>query len=147
MFHPVLPYVSNGKLKFPLCARCAGTENQASCQCNNDQRCLTGTWCTPEIIRALSCGYRLIKLYEVYHWNKSSQYDRETGTGGLFSEFVDAFLKIKQEASGWPSWCMTESDKQKYIEEYEAHEKIKLDYGCISYNPARRALAKLILNR
>ena len=32
LFHPVLPLVSNGKLKFPLCKKCADAENHAECK-------------------------------------------------------------------------------------------------------------------
>ena len=31
LYHPVLPYRSNGKLMFPLCAACAETQNQTYC--------------------------------------------------------------------------------------------------------------------
>ena len=47
LYHPVLPYTSNGNLKFPLCWTCTDTENQAPCECLYEQRELTGTWCTP----------------------------------------------------------------------------------------------------
>ena len=40
-------------------------------------------------------------------------------TGGLFTEYVNTFLKIKQENSGYPNWCQNENDKIKYIQDYE----------------------------
>ncbi len=49
LYHPVLPYRSNGKLKFPLCRSCADSENQLTCKCTDDERTITGTWCIPEI--------------------------------------------------------------------------------------------------
>ena len=67
LYHPVLPYRCHGKLLFPLCSFCAETKNQASCQCSDDDRALTGTWTTIEINKALEKGYRLVKTYEVYH--------------------------------------------------------------------------------
>ena len=138
--------MSNGKLKFPLCNKCATTENQGTCCCNTEERCLLGTWCTPELEKAIACGYTIVKIYEIYHWEQSSQYDRTEGVGGLFADFIDTFLKLKQESSGWPSWCMSEEDKLRYINDYQSHEKIRLDYANIVHNPGRRALAKLILN-
>jgi hypothetical protein len=36
-------------------------------------------------------------------------------------------LKIKQEASGWPTWCKTEEGKDQYIGRYYEHENIELD--------------------
>ena len=97
LYHPVLPCLSNGKLKFPLCNQCAATENQSSCRCTDEERCITGTWCTPEILKAIECGYRLQKVYEVYHWPNSSQHDTKVPGSGLFADFVNTFLKIKQE--------------------------------------------------
>ena len=40
------------------------------------------------------------------------QYDRNTKTGGLFSEYINNFFKIKQERSGWPNWCNTAIEKE-----------------------------------
>jgi len=54
---------------------------------------------------------------------------------------------MKQEASGWPKWCKTEMDKNKYINDYYEHEGILLDRNSIRKNPGLRRLAKLILNR
>ncbi|XP_056003616.1 uncharacterized protein LOC125663345 [Ostrea edulis] len=56
LYHPVLPYNSNGKLKFPLCKTCADSENQNECTCSVEERSITGTWCTPEIQMATSKG-------------------------------------------------------------------------------------------
>ena len=38
MYHPVLPYRSNGKLKFPLCKTCADMENQDPCTCSEEEK-------------------------------------------------------------------------------------------------------------
>jgi len=56
-------------------------------------------------------------------------------------------LKLKQESSGWPSWCTTDADKEKYVSDYLANEGIQLDVENIAKNPGKRALAKLLLNR
>ena len=55
-------------------------------------------------------------------------------------------LKIKQEASGYPKHCVTDEQKQRYIDEYYEHEGIRLDPNKIEYNPGLRALAKFALN-
>ena len=47
LYHPVLPYKSNGKLKFPLCQTCAEKESPCVCLCSDEDRTMTGTWCTP----------------------------------------------------------------------------------------------------
>ena len=64
----------------------------------------------------------------------------------MFKEYVNTFLKIKQEASGYPEDCITDEQKQAYIEEYYEHEGIRLDPEKVEYNPGLRSLAKLMLN-
>ena len=64
----------------------------------------------------------------------------------MFKEYVNTFLKIKQEASGYPKDCVTEEQKQAYIDEYYEHEGTRLDPEKIEYNPGLRSLAKLMLN-
>ena len=56
------------------------------------------------------------------------------------------YLKRKQEASGYPKHCVTDEQKQRYIDEYYEHEGIRLDPNKIEYNPGLRWLAKLMLN-
>lgn len=65
---------------------------------------------------------------------------------GLFASYVNTWLKIKQESSGWPSWAVTDEEKQRYVHEYENREGIKLDPAQIQKNPGRKATAKLMLN-
>ena len=146
LYHPVLPYRSCGKLKFPLCRTCADEEALEPCQCSDVDRCLLGTWCIPELNKAVEKGYTLLRVYEVYHWPERMQYDADTKQGGLFTPYVNAFLKLKQQASGWPGWCQTETDKGKYISDYYEREGISLDYASVQKNPGLRSLAKLCLN-
>ena len=146
LYHPVLPFRSGGKLKFPLCRTCATLESKEPCGCSDEERSIIGTWCTPEIETALTKGYEIQHIYEIYHWENTTQYDKETGKGGLFAEYINCFLKLKQEASGWPAWCQTEEDKLRYITLYKEKEGILLDYAKIEKNPGLRSLAKLCLN-
>jgi hypothetical protein len=78
LYHPVLPYRSNNKLKFPLCRTCADTENQNPCACSEQERELTGKWCTPEIQTAVKLCYQIETIYEVYHWEETTQYGPKT---------------------------------------------------------------------
>jgi len=48
-----------------------------------------------------------LKVYEVYHWNETTKYDPSTQEGGLFSKYINIFLKLKQQASDWPEWVDT----------------------------------------
>ncbi|XP_052814068.1 uncharacterized protein LOC128241135 [Mya arenaria] len=146
LYHPVLPYRSNGKLKFALCKTCADTENQNDCICSKDERAIIGTWCTPELQTAVQQGYTIIQIYEVYHWSDTTKYNPSTQEGGLFAKYINTFLKFKQEASGPPDWIKTEEDVLKYINDYFQKEGISLQSDMILKNPGLRALAKLCLN-
>lgn len=146
LYHPVLPYRCNGKLTFPLCRTCVEMENQNPCTCSDQQRAITGTFATPEVLQAIDKGYKILKIYEVWHFPETTQYDKETNTGGLFTEYVQMFLKLKQESSGFPKECVTEQQKREYIRLYQENEGILLDYDNIKENPGLRSLAKLCLN-
>jgi hypothetical protein len=56
------------------------------------------------------------------------------------------FLRDKQEASGFPTWCIDAHSNQTYIDDYYKHQGIRLRVEHIEDNPARRMLAKLCLN-
>lgn len=101
---------------------------------------------TDEVKEALSARYKIMNVYEVWHFSEISQYDPSTKEGGVFTQYVNTFLKVKQEASGWPDWCVDESDKQNYIQHYYEREGILLDYDKIAENPGLRSLSKLMLN-
>ncbi|MCG8048774.1 MAG: DNA polymerase [Candidatus Thiodiazotropha taylori] len=146
LYHPVLPLRSNGKLKFPLCRSCAESESQCPCVCPDEDRIMTGTWCTPELQTAVRLGYKITKIYEVYHWQETTKYDPCSGEGGLFSSYINTFLKYKQEASGRPDWIVTPEDTQKYVDRYLEKEGVRLDKHNLQKNPGLRALAKLCLN-
>ena len=146
LYHPVLPYRSNGKLKFPLCRTCGDTESLTLCVCPERDRAFIGSYVTVELHEALAAGYKILKIYEVYHWPQSTQYDPVSKTGGLFTTYINVFLKIKQESSGWPEGCITEADKAFYIQEYFEKEGIQLDPSKICLNPGMRVTAKALLN-
>ena len=58
-----------------------------------------------EIQKVVDLGYRIVAMYEVHHREATNQYDLQTGKGGLFAEYVNRFLRIKEMVSGWPEWC------------------------------------------
>jgi len=102
--HPVLPYRSNNKLFFCLCRSCV-FERNISGECKHlrdDERALIGTWVLDEVRLAVENVYRFLDIYEVYEY-QITQYNRETAEGGLFVEYINTFLKLKAEASGYPS--------------------------------------------
>ena len=73
LFHPVLPYRHpDGKLMFPLCTKCADGYKQTPCTHTDEQRSWTGTWATIEVQHAVSKGYRLLKVHEVWHFERTT---------------------------------------------------------------------------
>ena len=145
LYFPVLPARINGKLLFTLCSTC-GANKCRECTHSDEEKCLDGTWVTLEIQQAIKQGYKILKIYEVWHFEESSVYDKETKSGGLFTSYIDMFLKGKQEASGWPSDVNTEEEKENYINEYYKNEGIKLDKSKIKLNEGLRSICKLLLN-
>ena len=125
LLHPVLPVRIADKLMFPLCCKCAAGKNQISCSHTDSEREFVGTWCTPELVEAESKGYTILKIHELYHWEKTSKYSKLTGDRGLFADYVDTFLKLKQESSDWPTWCTDEKLRDEYINKYLEKEGIK----------------------
>ena len=143
LYHPVLPVRHGGKLTFPLCMACVREEQpkpmfERSAKCNHtdQQRQLLGTWCTPELQEARAKGYILVRIHEVWHFQESKV--------GLFADYVNTWLKIKQESAGWPSWCQTAQQKQQYKQQYQEKEGIQLEQ--VEKNPGRKQVAKLMLN-
>ena len=43
-------------------------------------------------------------------------------------------MKLKQQASGWPSECTTEEKKRKYLDDYKSPEGIELDPAKVEKN-------------
>ena len=84
-------------------------------------------------------GYQIEKIHEVFHFPPNQR------KRGLFEDYVNTFLKVKQESAGWPEGCETEAQKTEYLREYEEVEGITLEN--VAENPGRKAIAKLLLNR
>lgn len=132
---------NNRKLVFPLCVTCAREQNFVldSCRHSDEERTIEGTYVSCEVYEATSkYGYTLTEIQEVWHYTMQRP--------GLFRDFVNKFLKIKQEASGWPAWATTDDLKQQYLRDYKAKEGIELDPSKIEYNGPVRDNAKAILN-
>uniref|UniRef100_A0A914VZL6 DNA-directed DNA polymerase n=1 Tax=Plectus sambesii TaxID=2011161 RepID=A0A914VZL6_9BILA len=139
-------YKTAGKLLFPLCKSCCKGKNQEICNNSEEEKAFWGTWCTNEIYKALKLGYEVLKIVEVWHFEEWSTYNGKDDSTGLFTKYVNRFLKIKVEASGWPGWVKTDEDREKYIENYKKREGIPLDKEKIETNPVLRSLAKICHN-
>jgi G:T-mismatch repair DNA endonuclease (very short patch repair protein) len=142
LLFPVLPYRSEGKLTFPLCRKCV-CECAQRCTHGDEERALYGTWTSVEVQKALELGYRILNVYEIYHFEKPQK---------IFDDYVNTFMKLKQESSGMPKHCLDangvviKEKLQKYIMEYLEHKQVQLDAEKINYNPGQRTVMKALLN-
>ena len=142
LYHPVLPVRTmcgkSEKLLFPLCRTCAEQQQQTKCEHTEEERAITGTWCTNEINKAIEKGYRITKIYEVWHFEKT--------TDTLFRDYVKEFMRIKMENSKPP--VVGENCTYKSIDEFKriVKERLDIDLGKIEFNAGMRQIAKLCLN-
>lgn len=113
-------------------------ERNTQCNHSSEERALIGTWTTIQLEKAVKKGYIITYIYEVWHFKEQ--------INQLFQPYIKTFMKIKQEASGWPAGCDTEDKKWDYLQDYEQHEGIRLDYNKVQKNPSLRSLSKLMLN-
>jgi len=106
LYHPLLPHRQGGKRLFPLCKTCAETKQKSKCKHTDTQRSLTGTWVSIELYKALELGYQILTVHEVWHYSKLVQLNKNNNTDlGLFTAYIDKFMRLKQEADGWPAWA------------------------------------------
>ncbi|XP_055339070.1 uncharacterized protein LOC129588731 [Paramacrobiotus metropolitanus] len=135
---PILP-AHFDKLIFTLCRTCAEEKNQQVCTHEDpEQRALTGTWCTLELQEAVKNGYELMEIHEVWHYPDSRE--------RFFADYIDLFLALKVQASGWPADIKTPEQQDAFLDHFFQTEGIRLDGSKISWNPGLRQLAKLCLN-
>ena len=116
---PLLPSHINKKFMFVLCRKCAETENKSICNHSVGDRSLSGTWVSVEFQKAVQIGYTLLNVFEVRQYDTVTQYDPSTGDGGLFAQYMNTFIKIKMEASGYPSHCDPDQEKTSTLNVYE----------------------------
>jgi len=158
LYHPVLPHKGK-KLFFSLDDKIGGYDE-------NKNYVAGGVWATPEINKALDLGYEIVRINRVLHF-------KEKGNN-LFKKYVSKFLKVKQEASGYPSWVLLpykdhegklkwtqqDADKQElesmkysdietkknhYINQYLIKQQVKLDADEIVFNPTLKD-GKIVLD-
>ena len=135
LYLPILPVKVKmekaEKLVFPLCLKCAENRQQR-CDHTTEERQFTGTWTTVEVNKAIENGYKIVKIYEVWHFEKSKD---------LWKGYVSDFMKIKLETSphNYPS-------NEAYAKEIKEKMGIELDVNNIKPNPGKRAVSKLCLN-
>lgn len=146
LYHPVLGVKLHHKLMFILCFKCATEKNVDRCTHSDAERMIHGTYIADELRLAVQKGYRVLKIYEAWHYESMTKFDKSSNSGGLFAEYINTFVKLKTTYSGFPSWCKNEEDKEAFINKFYEKEGILLDKNAIEKNSGYRSLAKLLLN-
>ena len=91
LFHPVLPVKAHDRLLFPLCRTCMEDLNVGDCHHESeDDRTFLDTWVADEIRMAISKKYKIVKVYEIWHY-EIEQFDKNTKKGGIITEFIHNF--------------------------------------------------------
>ena len=138
LYHPVLPQRikvdSYEKLIFTLCKACAETRNQNECKHTDDERSFICTWTTDEINNAIQKGYKVIRTYEVWHFDKS--------TDDLFKGYIRRFMKIKLESSKYDFKTRNEETNFKL----KIKKSLDIDVEEFEFNVRLRSISKLCLN-
>jgi len=112
LYHPVLPFRAYQKLMLCQCRACVLTSNtEQCCHKTHTERALTVTWFIEELRLSVRKGYRILEIHEVYEY--VTRYDPETREGGLFADYIDTFLKLKAEASGYTACVRTPADEER----------------------------------
>jgi hypothetical protein len=84
--------------------------HQGECTHSVEERCIVGAWVVDEVHEVVEMGYNLVETFEFWEHNVTRLKNNEYG---LFAQYVNMFLKLKQEASGCPSWVQSEADRDK----------------------------------
>src|SRR3989442_1559255 len=115
------------KLMKQNCSSCYNIRN-GECFHSDEERAITGVWCTNEIEMALNKGYMIEYIYEVQHFENTSS--------DLWKEYIKKFMKIKLETSNYD--CSEEEYRSKA-------RQLGIELGNIKFNPGLRFIAKTCL--
>uniref|UniRef100_A0A914HZ65 DNA-directed DNA polymerase n=1 Tax=Globodera rostochiensis TaxID=31243 RepID=A0A914HZ65_GLORO len=141
---PVLQLKCDERLLFPLCWRCASSFKKENTRCeykcphDESQRRYVATYTSVELAKALESGYTVDRFYRAWHYGEDND--------DLFKGYVRLFLKLKEEASGFPKGVETEEQKKKWAEEYKEKYGIDIDLERVKKNAGLRYISKLMLN-
>jgi hypothetical protein len=91
--------------------------NKGDCTHSDDERCIVGEWVVDELHKAVGMGCGFVETFEFWEYNVTG-FDKGNNSGRLFVQYVNTFLKLKQESSGYPSIVRSEEDRGRYIADY-----------------------------
>lgn len=137
LYIPVLPTKlkcgsGDEKLVFTLCKTCTELNNQShTCHHNDEERSILNTWSTEEVKLALSKGYRILTIYEVWDFESTTT---------IFKNYIEKFIKLKLQSSGFSG------DEKEYIAKIKRKMNIELNEWELQENPVIQTISKLCMN-
>jgi hypothetical protein len=144
-YPPVIPLRLKNRLLFSFCKSCSKSfdegfkDEEYFCpHFNWKERCWVATVTSEELREALKVGYAVKKIYRTYHFDR--------WTTGLFADYVRKFLKLKIQASGWPSSCIDEATKEAFVKKCFDDYGVVLDPTKVALNSGLRYIAKVNLH-
>jgi hypothetical protein len=60
-------------------------------------------------------------------------------------DYINTFLKLKAEASGYSSWVRTPDDEDRYIQLFWESEGIRLNKDSINHNTGKKRATEIVL--
>ena len=140
--------------------------NTNYCNHTDSERSFLGTWGVPELELALKHGYKILRyciknnfelkssfpklnfyfrVFSVFHYEKYFE-GSKSNPNHYFNGYVNTFLKMKLEATGYPPQYQTPVEKQNYVDEIFERENIRLDPKNVAKNIPMKTISKLFLN-
>ena len=83
----------------------------------------------------MKVGYDVLEYMEVWHYPK--------GGTKLFKDFILNVVRRKIKCSGFPSWCLTDEDNHRYVDDLCDHSSIFTTVEAIRSDPAGHYLNKI----
>lgn len=138
LFMPVLPTRINERLVFTNCFTCASIADHSKDICDHrpQERYLTGVYTSAELNKFLELGGRIIHVHEIWQFEPSTE---------LYADYIKRIARCKLTSSGWPANCVTDEDKQHYLDRLQNENGIVISKDEVTTNKAMRALSKRLL--
>ncbi|XP_055345824.1 uncharacterized protein LOC129593479 [Paramacrobiotus metropolitanus] len=148
LFVPTLPMrLKDGRTVYTLCRSCSEEVNIAKqCEHTDEERELEGAWITPLMEQAVSDGYKISNIFEIHHFEETSQFNPETKDGGIFAQFILDLIRDKIVNSGFPAHIVTEEEKWDYCRNYAEKLGIVFEPDEVQLNPGAKYCTKIWVN-
>ena len=146
LYAPFLGYKATSILSgtyevlYGLCRACMNVRNLKECTHTNNEREIIGTWTSVELHYAISIGYEITKIIDVWEYNEK--------TNLLFTDFITPFMitKILSKKDGIVE-NMKFTNKGEIIVNYVKDVCGKeLKVSEFDNKPAERVISKLMMN-